>query len=482
MNKDSFKDYHLSDEILKALGGLGYEQPTEVQTKVIPLILERIDLVVKSQTGSGKTASFGIPICEAVDWEENKPQALILTPTRELAVQVKEDITNIGRFKRIKATAVFGKQPFAMQKTELKQKTHVVVGTPGRVFDHIERGTLALDQIKYLVIDEADEMLNMGFIEQVEVIIRRLPRERMTCVFSATLPEAVKNLSLKYMKTPIDIEINANELTTNKIDHSLYEVAENDKFSLLTDITVMENPDSCMIFCRTKDRVDMVCDQLTDLDYYVDKIHGGMIQEDRLEVMKDFRRGEFRYLVATDVAARGIDIENITHVINYDLPLEKESYVHRTGRTGRAGQTGKAITLVTPFEDRFLSEIEEYIGFKIPSTPLPSKEDVSVKKAAFEAKMQARPQIKNSKSDQLNKQIMKLYFNGGKKKKLRAVDFVGTIAKISGVKSEDIGIISILDTVSYVEILNGKGPLVLKAMKNTSIKGKQLKVSEAKKK
>ena len=482
MNKDSFKDYHLSDEILKALGGLGYEHPTEVQTKVIPLVLERIDLVVKSQTGSGKTASFGIPICEAVDWEENKPQALILTPTRELAVQVKEDITNLGRFKRIKATAVFGKQPFAMQKAELKQKTHVVVGTPGRVFDHIERGTLALDQIKYLVIDEADEMLNMGFIEQVEVIIRKLPRERMTCIFSATLPEAVKNLSLKYMKTPIDIEINANELTTNKIDHSLYEVAENDKFSLLTDITVMENPDSCMIFCRTKDRVDMVCEQLTDLDYTVDKIHGGMIQEDRLEVMKDFRRGEFRYLVATDVAARGIDIENITHVINYDLPLEKESYVHRTGRTGRAGQTGKAITLVTPFEDRFLSEIEEYIGFKIPNTPLPSKEDVSVKKAAFEAKMQARPQLKNSKSDQLNKQIMKLYFNGGKKKKLRAVDFVGTIAKISGVNADDIGIISILDTVSYVEILNGKGPIVLKAMKNTTIKGKQLKVSEAKKK
>ena len=183
MNKDSFKDYHLSDEILKALDSLGYEHPTEVQRKVIPLVLEKIDLVVKSQTGSGKTASFGIPICELVDWEENKPQALILTPTRELAVQVKEDITNIGRFKRIKATAVYGKQPFAMQKTELKQKTHVVVGTPGRVFDHIERGTLALDQIKYLVIDEADEMLNMGFIEQVEAIIKKLPRERVTMFF-----------------------------------------------------------------------------------------------------------------------------------------------------------------------------------------------------------------------------------------------------------------------------------------------------------
>ena len=322
----------------------------------------------------------------------------------------------------------------------------------------------------------------MGFIEQVEAIIKEIPRQRMTCLFSATLPEAVKNLSLKYMKTPIDIEINAAELTTSKIDHTLYEVSENDKFPLLTDVTVVENPDSCMIFCRTKDRVDMICDQLTDLDYNVDKIHGGMIQEDRLEVMRDFRRGEFRYLIATDVAARGIDIENITHVINYDLPLEKESYVHRTGRTGRAGQTGKAITFVTPFEDRFLSEIEEYIGFKIPSIPLPSKEEVASKKAVFKVKMQSKPQMKKSKSEQLNKQIMKLYFNGGKKKKLRAVDFVGTIAKINGVNAEDIGIISILDTVSYVEILNGKGPLVLKEMKNTTIKGKLLKVHEAKKK
>jgi len=482
MSKSSFKDYHLSDEIIRALSSLEYENPTEVQTKVIPLVLEKIDLVVKSQTGSGKTASYGIPICELVDWQENKPQALILTPTRELAVQVKEDITNIGRFKRIKATAIYGKQPFNIQKTELKQKTHVVVGTPGRVFDHIERGTLILDQISYLVIDEADEMLNMGFIEQVEAIIKELPRKRVTMLFSATLPEAVKNLSLKYMKTPIDIEINAAELTTDKIDHSLYEVAENDKISLLTDVTVVENPDSCIIFCRTKDRVDMVCDQLTQLDYNCDKIHGGMIQEDRLEVMHDFRRGEFRYLIATDVAARGIDIENITHIINYDLPMEKESYVHRTGRTGRAGQRGKAITFVTPFEDRFLSGIEEYIGFKIPNMPLPSKEEVTSKKSDFEAKMKVEPQIKKSKGEQLNKQIMKLYFNGGKKKKLRAVDFVGTIAKIKGITVEDIGIITILDTVSYVEILNGKGPLVLKSMKSTTIKGKLLKVSVANKK
>ncbi|NMO79978.1 DEAD/DEAH box helicase [Niallia alba] len=481
MSAKNFHDFNLSNQIVKALDSLEYKTPTEVQNKVIPLVLEKIDLVVKSQTGSGKTASYGIPICELVEWEENKPQALILTPTRELAVQVKEDFIDIGRFKRIKAAAVYGKQPFAIQKTELKQKTHVVVGTPGRVLDHIERGTLSLDRISYLVIDEADEMLNMGFIDQVEAIINALPQNRVTMLFSATLPEAVKELSQRYMKTPIDIEIKATGLTTDKIEHSLIKVEEKDKFSLLQDVTIVENPDSCIIFCRTKDRVDTLSDQLTDLGYNCDQIHGGMVQEDRLEVMNDFKRGEFHYLIATDVAARGIDIDNITHVINYDLPLEKESYVHRTGRTGRAGKKGKAITFVTPFEDRFLQEIEEYIGFEIPMIDAPAKEEVANKQADFEAKKNEEPTIKKAKNEKLNKQIMKLYFNGGKKKKLRAVDFVGTIAKIEGVTAEDIGIITIMDTFSYVEILNDKGRLVLERMKKTPIKGKSLKVYEAKK-
>ncbi|MFJ7979310.1 DEAD/DEAH box helicase [Lysinibacillus xylanilyticus] len=481
MSKKRFKDYELSNEIIMALDSLGYEQPTEVQSKVIPLALAKTDLVVKSQTGSGKTASYGIPICEAIDWLENKPQALVLTPTRELAVQVKEDFTNIGRLKRIKATAVYGKQPIAIQKTELKQKTHVVVGTPGRMLDHIERGTLVLDKIRYLVIDEADEMLNMGFIEQVEAIIKQVPQNRVTMLFSATLPEKVKDLAIKYMKTPTDVEIQATGLTTDKIDHSLYVVDEELKLSLLRKVTIVENPDSCIIFCRTKDRVDTLCEQLINLGYSCDKIHGGMIQDVRLEVMNDFKRGDFRYLVATDVAARGIDIDNITHVINYDLPLEKESYVHRTGRTGRAGLKGKAITLVTPFEDRFLSEIEDFIGFKIPNKVVPTEEDAFKNKAAFEAKMDIEPTLKKAKSEKLNEQIMKLYFNGGKKKKLRAVDFVGTIAKIDGITVEDIGIITITDAFTYVEILNDKGPIVLKNMKKTTIKGKLLKVYEANK-
>ena len=479
MTIKKFKDYKLSEEIVRALSGLGYEAPTEVQTKVLPLALEKQDLVVRSQTGSGKTASFGIPLCEMVEWEENKPQALILTPTRELAVQVKEDITNIGRYKRIKAAAVYGKSPFHRQKLELKQKNHVVVGTPGRVLDHIEKGTFPLDKLSYLVIDEADEMLNMGFIDQVEAIIQELPTDRVTLTFSATLPEDVETLCHKYMKKPVHIEIKATGITTDKIDHSVIEVREEDKLSLLKDVTTVENPDSCIIFCRTKENVDTLCEELDRSGYPVDKIHGGMIQEARFEVMDDFKRGDFRYLVATDVAARGIDIESITHVINYDIPMEKESYVHRTGRTGRAGQAGKAITFCTPYEDKFLGEIEDYIGFVIPKLEAPTQEAVAKGKHDFERKLEEEPDFKMDKSEQLNRDIMKLYFNGGKKKKIRAVDFVGTIAKIDGVTADDIGIITIQENLSYVEILNGKGPLVLQVMKKTTVKGKMLKVHEA---
>ncbi|MCK6076768.1 DEAD/DEAH box helicase [Paenibacillus silvae] len=481
MIKPHFKDYGLSDEIVRALDSLGYEQPTEVQTQVIPVALEKQDLVVKSQTGSGKTAAYGIPICELVDWNENKPQALILTPTRELALQVNEDITNIGRFKRIKATALYGQSPFHIQKAELKQRTHVAVGTPGRVLDHIERGTLPLERIAYLVIDEADEMLNMGFIETVQAIIHALPQDRTTMLFSATFPEDVAKLSRQYMNTPVEIEIKASGLTTATIEHAVIHTSEVNKTAMLQDLFIMENPDSCIVFCRTQENVDKLFRVMADLDYPVDRIHGGMEQDERIEVMNAFRRGQFRYLVATDVAARGIDIMNITHVINYDIPLEKESYVHRTGRTGRAGQTGRAFTLVTPKDSRRLAEIEAYIGFEIPVVKAASEEEVDRHREAFEQRLRIVPERKKDKREQLNQQIMKLNFNGGKKKKLRAVDFVGTIAKIEGVSADDIGIITILDNVTDVEILNGKGPLVLEVMQHTTIKRMQLKVRKGRK-
>lgn len=482
MSEQGFKDYKLSEEITRALDDLGYQQATEVQSKVISIALERKDMTVKSHTGSGKTAAYGIPICEMLQWDENRPQALILTPTRELADQVKQDIMNIGRYKRIKATAIYGKQPMARQKVQLQQRNHVIVGTPGRLIDHIEKQTIDLEQIKFLVIDEADEMLNMGFIEHVEKIIRELPQDRMTMLFSATLPKDVENLCHKYMRHPLDIEVKGEPRKTSQIEHSIYSVRDENKLNLLRDVTIVENPDSCIIFCRTQVRVEVVFKELNKHGYPCGRIHGGMEQDDRSKIMNAFKEGEFRYLIATDVAARGIDIKNISHVINYDFPQENESYVHRTGRTGRAGHSGTAISFATPTEEKFVSNVERYIGFEIPKRNKPSKETIARTSPAFEARIRNRGIVKKDRSARSNQGVLKLYFNGGKKKKIRAVDFVGTIAKIDGVSADDIGIITIEDNASYVDILNGKGRLVLDKMKDTTIKGKLLKVHEANRK
>ncbi|WP_313181749.1 DEAD/DEAH box helicase, partial [Lacrimispora sp.] len=330
MDVRKFHNYIISEDIVKALNGLEYDIPTEVQARVIPAALEKNDLIVKAQTGSGKTAAYVIPICEFIEWLENKPQALILTPTRELAVQVKEDFTNIGRFKRIKAAAIYGGHQFSIEKAELKQKTHIVVGTPGRVMDHIRKGTLPLNKINCLVIDEADRMLDMGFIEQVEEIMKELPKERLTMLFSATMSDEVKSLSSDYMRDPVNIDVSEDGIVTADINHFLYITDEEDKFDLLTDVMIVENPDSCIIFCSTKDQVDAICERLNGLGYSCNKMHGGMEQDDRLSAIKRFKRGEYRYFIATDVAARGIDIENISLVINYDIPLDEENYVHRT--------------------------------------------------------------------------------------------------------------------------------------------------------
>ncbi|MCM0648249.1 DEAD/DEAH box helicase [Clostridium swellfunianum] len=481
MDNMNFENYGLSDEILKALKLLGFKQATEVQKEVIPLGLEKHDIIAKAQTGSGKTAAFGIPICESVEWNAKEPQALVLTPTRELCVQVKEDITNIGRFKRIRCTAVFGKQPVEVQVRDLKQKVHVVVGTPGRTFDLIQRGHLNVQSIKYLVIDEADKMLNMGFIDQVEDIIRLLPGERITMLYSATLEEKIEALCQRYMNNPIKIEITPESLTSEKINQVLYEVEQDKKLTVLQKLLYVENPDSCIIFCSTKDNVDKLTYNLKDRGYACESLHGGMEQRDRLDIMKSFKRGEFRFLVATDVAARGIDVESLSLIINYDVPVEKESYVHRIGRTGRAGNKGKAITLAAPSEYKILSEIEEYIGLSIPIGEEPYKEEIERAKKAFEEKNNKQPKIKTEKSANLDKQITKIYIGAGKKKKIRAGDIVGAITSIKGISAENIGIIDVLDYVTYVDILDGKGSLVLDALKTTTIKGKSYKVEKANK-
>ena len=478
---NAFEKFKLSKELIKALDALEYKEPTGVQEKVIPEVLFNKDLIVKSQTGTGKTGAFVIPLCERVKWEENDPQVLILSPTRELVIQIGEDVKNIGRYKRLKGVSVYGKAPFKDQAQELKGKTHIVIGTPGRVLDHIDRGTFNTSNIKYLVIDEADEMLNMGFIRQVEGIIRRIPKKRVTMLFSATIPEEIRELCSKHLKRPVNIEVESRGLVVDRIENILFRVNGEKKLKYLRMLLAKEKPETAVIFCRTKENVDVEYDYLKSLGYSVDKIHGGMLQKDRISTMEKFKKGDFRILIATDIAARGIDVEGITHVINIDVPLEKEAYVHRIGRTARAGKSGKAITFVTPYEDRFLNDIEEYIGFKIPEKSL---EEIFLDEKLLESEesvLKKKAKKKESKSKNINKEITKLYFNGGKKKKIRAVDFVGTISNIEGVSSDDIGIIEIGDMGSYVEILNGKGKLVLEELKDSTIKGKKLKVEIAKK-
>lgn len=479
MKNSGFENFNINKNILDTLEKLGFEEPSEVQKKVIPEIMSGKDVIVKSETGSGKTASYGIPICQEVKIEEKKPQALILAPTRELAVQIKEDISDIGRFDRIRCEAIYGKQPMSVQIRELNQRIHVVVGTPGRILDHIKRGTIDLSRIKYLVIDEADKMFNMGFIEQVEDILKTLPKNRVTALFSATIDYEIEELTRKYMKKPVNVDISTDNLTASRIKQYYLRTPLNEKFNNLLNVLYTENPNSLIIFCNTIDAVEELTSKLKKLGYPVRSIHGGMEQKDRISVMREFKRGAFPVLTATDVAARGIHIDDISHIINYDVPMEKESYVHRIGRTGRAGREGSAISLVYPWEFKFLEQIEEYIGYKIEEKPVPGEAEVSKGKEVFEKKMRLIPKLKEDKSERLNADITKLYINSGKKKKLRPGDIVGAITNIEGIESQDIGIIDILDYVSYVEILNGKGELALKQLQHTPIKGKMIKVEIA---
>lgn len=479
--ENSFKKFNLSEEILKALELLKYENPTKVQEETIPLVLDGKDVIVKSQTGSGKTAAFGIPICENILIEEREPQALILTPTRELCVQVMEDLNNIGRFKRIRCAAVFGKQPFNDQVRDLKQRVHIVVGTPGRIQDHITRGTLNVSNIKHLVIDESDKMLNMGFIEQVEGIIKELPANRITLLFSATMPEEIEKLCKRYMIDAKSVRIESKDVTVNTIEQLMYKVMDIEKFDLLNKLLYIENPDSCILFCSTKETVDRLARKMKNNGYFVEGLHGGMLQDVRLEVMKKFKRGEYRFLVSTDVAGRGIDVESLSLIINYDVPVEKESYVHRIGRTGRAGKEGKAITLVSPEEERIMKEIEEYIGYSIPQGKYPNITETEEARAKFEAKNKEKPKVKAEKGSLLNKNIMKLYIGAGKKKKIRPGDIVGAITSFEGISPDNIGVIDIQDYHSYVDILDGKGKLVLENLKDAKIKGKAVKVEKASK-
>ncbi|MGX8833643.1 DEAD/DEAH box helicase [Amedibacillus sp. YH-ame10] len=473
-----FKEFSLDQHICDALEVLGYKEALPVQEAVIPEILAGHDVIVKSKTGSGKTASFAIPIIEEIEWNERAPQAIVLTPTRELAMQIKQDFDHIGAYKRMKTLAIYGKSPFRFQAQDLKERTHIVAGTPGRILDHLKQDTLNVSKLRYVILDEADEMLNMGFIDDVEEILEYFPGNITICMFSATMPSAIQELASGFMKEPKIITCEQSDQVNDHVEHYAYHMKEHEKTDFLLKLLCAEKPESCIIFAKTQEHVIDVCDTLYEKGISVDKLHGGMLQEDRIQNMKDFKLGNIRILVATDVASRGIDIANVTHIINYDMPEKKETYIHRIGRTGRVDARGVAISFIAQYDEERVRDLEEYLGYALTMKDKEAIEAIKVTSAML--KTLDTPEVqKEEKGKDLRKDTMKLYLNGGKAKKVRAGDIVGAICEIPGVCGDDIGIIQVQESQSYVDILHGKGNLVLKALQKKTIKGKNLKVQKA---
>ncbi len=371
---NTFNELGISAPILKAIDDMGFKTPTEVQSKAIPHILNNEDLIVMSKTGSGKTAVFGVSMLQMTDPEAAGPQGLILTPARELAVQVDSDISKMAKYLKHKTTAVYGQHNINVETQILNKGVSIVTGTPGRVFDHISHGSLITKNIRFLVLDEADRMLDMGFLDQVVRIIKTLPKDRITLLFSATMPPEIHNICSRYMQNPVTIEIESQTKTVDTIHQVYYRVNYNEKNTQLNRLLIVEKPESCMIFCNTKAAVDRVQSFLTKKGYSSQALHGDIPQGKRLSTIQQFKQGKFHLLVATDVAARGIHIEDLSLVINYDVPNDKDNYVHRIGRTGRAGHEGRAFSLVTGDDIISLYEIEEHIGALIAEEELPNED------------------------------------------------------------------------------------------------------------
>ncbi len=368
----TFSEFGLEPKVLRAITEMGFEESTPIQEKAIPIALSGSDLIGQAQTGTGKTAAFAIPLIQKIDTNEEKIASLIMAPTRELAIQVAEEIGKLARFKGVRTLPIYGGQDIGRQIRALKKKPHVIIGTPGRLLDHINRKTIRLDDVRFVVLDEADEMLDMGFLEDIQNILSLVPEERQTMLFSATMPPNIQKLAQQFLKEPQYVSVIPKEVSAPLISQSYIEVHEKMKFEALCRLLDIESPELAIIFGRTKRRVDELAEALQKRGYSADGLHGDLSQNMRDTVMRRFRDGSIDVLVATDVAARGLDVSGVTHVVNFDLPQDPESYVHRIGRTGRAGKEGTAWTFVTPRELDHLHFIEKMTRHKIPKRALPS--------------------------------------------------------------------------------------------------------------
>lgn len=522
--QEMFGDLQLDKKIVAALTDMGFEEPSPIQSETIPLALAGDDVIGQAQTGTGKTAAFGIPIIQNIT-DHRHIQALIMTPTRELAIQVAEEIGKIGRTNHIKVLPVYGGQPIDRQIRALRSNVHIVIGTPGRLLDHISRGTIKLDHIKFLVLDEADEMLDMGFVEDMEEIMKNLPSERQTLLFSATMPRPILSLTKKYMRAPKLVAVRKEEITAPLIDQYYYETK--DKVDGLCRLLDVEVNGKLIIFCRTKKGVDELVIGLGTRGYLAEGLHGDLSQNQRDRVMKKFRAGRCDILIATDVAARGLDIDNITHVVNFDIPQDPESYVHRIGRTGRAGNKGVAMTFITPREFRQLKLIERTVKTKIVRRQLPTDANVLERqREMIVSKMQSVLDQNNYNDymlivDSLTKDynpeevaaaalklmqegnkaleapaesnvaadlgntggrpgMVRMFLNIGRSQKITVKDIVQAIAIEADIPGKDIGLINIYDKFTFVEIPEDVAEKVLSVMHRNTIKGYKVNIEPAK--
>ena len=377
-----FASLGLGPPALRAIGDLGYDVPTTIQVQAIPLLLRGADLLAEAPTGTGKTAAFGLPIVERLDEGELRAQALIVVPTRELAVQVAEALHGLGKHRQMVTLPIYGGQPYERQFRALARGVQVVVGTPGRLLDHIDRKTLDLEGVRLVVLDEADEMLDMGFLEDVERILGALPSEHQTALFSATVPARVRTLAKRHLRNPEHLAVGAREAAAPRVRQVYYEVPWREKPEALVRILDVEEPESAIVFVRTRRDADAVAERLNGSGHIAQAIHGDLNQAQRERVLERFREGHIQVLVGTDVAARGLDIPDVSHVVNYDVPPDADSYVHRIGRTGRAGKAGEAVTLITPRERRQLALIEHGVHRRLLPLRLPSPEDVAARRRA----------------------------------------------------------------------------------------------------
>ncbi|MBI5887487.1 MAG: DEAD/DEAH box helicase [Deltaproteobacteria bacterium] len=504
---------------------MGFEEPTPIQEKSIPVLMSGKDLIGQAQTGTGKTAAFGIPIIEKIDQLARGVQAIILAPTRELAVQAAEEMNKLGKLKRIHSLPVYGGTSIERQISALKKGVHIVVGTPGRVLDHIERGTLALKNVKIVVLDEADEMLDMGFVDDITRILKETPAERQTLLFSATMPEEIIRISKRYMKDPHKVKITADTLTAASINQIVYELRESEKIEALSRLIDSDDGGRFLVFCHTKKQCDEVASNLKLRGYDADAMHGDFTQAQREAVLKKFKGGRIDVLVATDVAARGLDISDITHVVNYAIPQNPESYVHRIGRTGRAGKAGVAITFVTPREDRQLRLIKSVSKANIQRGRLPTKEQVlearfmglkdkisefiddprfdryltMAEKISEELKpvealasllkfqlegMGAAQSIQESRASAeesgASAGMVRLFMSIGREQNVNAKDIVAAISKKADIPPQAIKSVNIFDKFTFVDVPRESAEKVIEFMHQTIISGINVAVKHAK--